>query len=478
MRLRPAEARRPVRPGARAAAARRLLLPARREDHVLLADPAPHRLRRLVDGRARPRARRALRGLRRAGRPPLPALPIQYADFAVWQRQLARRARCWTRSSPTGGRQLAGRPAAAAICPPTGRARRCRPSAAPTLPMRLAGRAAPGSSRRSAGARGRRSFMILLAGVPGAARTATPARTTRASARPSPTATGAEIEGLIGFFVNTLVLRTTCAGDPTFAELLAGCARRPSAPTPTRTCRSRSWSRSCSPSATCAARRCSRSVRAAERRRCGRWSCRGLTLRAGARSTAAPRKFDLDARPVARRRDGLLGGVLSYSTDLFDAATVERLLGHLATLLGGAVAEPGRPALGAAAARRGRARQLLASGTTTGRAGRGPPPVLPRRCSRRRRRAPPEAAAVALAAASGLTYGELDRRANRLAHHLRAPGRRPGDAGRRSAWSARSSWWWRCSACSRPAAPTCRSTPPIPPERLAFMLGTPGRRCS
>ena len=71
--------------------------------------------------------------------------------------------------------------------------------------------------------------------------------------------TRAEIEGLIGFFVNTLVLRTDLAGDPALrASCSAGSARRRSAPTPTRTCRSSGWSRSCSPSATSAARRSSR----------------------------------------------------------------------------------------------------------------------------------------------------------------------------------------------------------------------------
>ena len=64
-------------------------------------------------------------------------------------------------------------------------------------------------------------------------------------------------------------------------------------------------------------------------------------------------------------------------------------------------------------------------------------------------------------------------RANRLADRLRAPGRRPGGPASASASSARSRWWWRCSACSRPAAPTCRSTPTTRPTAWPSCSPTP-----
>ena len=52
----------------------------------------------------------------------------------------------------------------------------------------------------------------------------------------------AELEPLIGFLVNTLPIRADLSGDPTLPRAAgAGSARPPSAPTPTRTCRSPSW---------------------------------------------------------------------------------------------------------------------------------------------------------------------------------------------------------------------------------------------
>ena len=167
---------------------------------------APHRLRRLVDGRARARAGRSVRGLRRRAAPPLPALPIQYADFAVWQRDWLAGRGAGRASSAYWRRAARGRAAGA------GAAHRPAAPAGPDLPRRAACASAlpavaGGGAARARPAGGRDPVHGAAGGLPGAARPLHAARTTSPWARPSPTATAREIEGLIGFFVNTLVLR-------------------------------------------------------------------------------------------------------------------------------------------------------------------------------------------------------------------------------------------------------------------------------
>ena len=101
--------------------------------------------------------------------------------------------------------------------------------------------------------------------------------------------------------------------------------------------------------------------------------------------------------------------------------------------------------------------------------------------SRRRSRAHPGRRRRRRSRAKQLTYRELDARANRLGAAPAAPRRRARGAGRRSAWSARSSW---SSALlgdpqgrRRLRAARSRATPR---ERLAFMLDDAGAagRCS
>ena len=193
------------------------LLRTEAEEHVLLA-VTHHAVR---DGWSGGLLRRELSKLYEAfaaGRPsPLTELPVQYADFAVWQRS-------WLQGEVLEAhmdywrRQLAGAPPTLDL--PFDRPLPAEPSfESMHLPIRLGGdlaAALDALGRRS----GASTFMVLLAayqlvlerwtgqgdvsvGVPIAGRTR------------------AEIEALVGCFVNMLVMRTRFEGQPTFEELIA-----------------------------------------------------------------------------------------------------------------------------------------------------------------------------------------------------------------------------------------------------------------
>ncbi|HXO40624.1 MAG TPA: condensation domain-containing protein, partial [Thermoanaerobaculia bacterium] len=153
-----------------------------------------------------------------AGLPsPLPELPIQYADFAAWQRGwlagpvLEAQLAYWRQ-------QLTGAPEALDL--PTDRPRPAVETShgahfsAPLSPPLAA--AVRAFSRH----RGATVFMTLLAGV------ATQLHRYTGEAdilvgSPVANRNRAEIERLLGFFVNTLVLRASLAGDPSFDTLVA-----------------------------------------------------------------------------------------------------------------------------------------------------------------------------------------------------------------------------------------------------------------
>ena len=153
-----------------------------------------------------------------AGRPsPLPEPPVQYADYAVWQRH-------WL-SEELLERQLAYWRAQLANLPqellPTDRPRPAVPSGhgateehalTPEFSQRL---------RQLSRAEKVTVFMTILAAVDVLLHHLSGGREdivvgTNVAGRDRP-----EIEGLIGFFVNQLVLRTDLSGDPSFRDLLA-----------------------------------------------------------------------------------------------------------------------------------------------------------------------------------------------------------------------------------------------------------------
>ncbi|HEY1349725.1 MAG TPA: condensation domain-containing protein, partial [Ktedonobacteraceae bacterium] len=147
---------------------------------------------------------------------PLPALPIQYADYAVWQRDwlkgetLERQLTYWKK-------QLAEAPALLAL--PTNRPRPARQSyQGHTLTFALS-RSLLDQLYQLSRSEGVTLFMLLIAAFQ-----ALLARYTQQE----DLAVGslianrryAEIEPLVGFFVNTLVLRVDLSGNPTFQEFL------------------------------------------------------------------------------------------------------------------------------------------------------------------------------------------------------------------------------------------------------------------
>ncbi len=153
--------------------------------------------------------------------PEFAPLPVQYADFALWQREAlgdpadpespaARQAAYWREA-------LAGLPAEAT--PPADRPRPAEPDNAGGMVHHEVPAALASGIRRLARASGTSVFMVVHAAV------ATLLHRLGAGddiPLGSPVAGRSDpaLDGLVGFFVNTVVLRADLSGDPTFAALL------------------------------------------------------------------------------------------------------------------------------------------------------------------------------------------------------------------------------------------------------------------
>jgi aspartate racemase len=128
-------------------------------------------------------------------------------------------------------------------------------------------------------------------------------------------------------------------------------------------------------------------------------------------------KFDLTL--FMQQASTGLTATIEYNTDLFDGATVERMLGHLQTLLEGLAADP-RQRLSALPLLTEAERQRLLVAWNDTPAAVPEVPCIQALFEQQAERAPDDAAVVC--AGEALTYRELNRRANQLAHYLRGQG--------------------------------------------------------
>ena len=141
------------------------------------------------------------------------------------------------------------------------------------------------------------------------------------------------------------------AAIPRSSSCSRACGRRPWRPTPTRTCPSRSWSRSSAPERDLAAHPLFQvHVRAPERPAA---AARASPASSWSRftSTAGAARFDLDTRLFADRPTGWAGPSSTAPTSS-TRQRIERMAGHFEALLAARVADPDRRPLAAAAPHR------------------------------------------------------------------------------------------------------------------------------
>ncbi len=345
-----------------------------------------------------------------AGEPsPLAELPVQYADYAVWQRAMLQ-GEALERQLAYWRDRLAG---ALPLDLPTDRPRPAMPSfrggrvpvaLGPELSSRLC---------RLARREGCTPFMMLLAGF--AALLARYSGQEEVSVgTPVANRGRREIESLIGFFVNTLVLRGDLAGDPAGLELLR---------------RSRETALGAYAHQEVPFEKLVEELR--PERDLGRTPLVQVLLAlqnvpmpalelGDVRLTltepaAASVKFDLTL--ALAEVSGGIAGSLEYAAELFDAATALRMAGHLTLLLDGLVAAPGRRLSELPLLTPEERRQVLVEWTRT----EAPPSGTVQGLFEAQVARTPEATAVVWRE-ERLTYAELNRRANRVAHGLRALG--------------------------------------------------------
>ncbi|MBD1902823.1 non-ribosomal peptide synthetase [Trichocoleus sp. DQ-A3] len=233
----------------------------------------------------------------------------------------------------------------------------------------------------------------------------------------------AELESLIGCFVNTLVLRTDLAGNPSFKELLVRV----------RKIAIDAYVHQDLPFEKLVELQSSRDLSynpifqvmfVLQNPALSTVSLPELTLKTSEIESGTA-KFDLFLSMIDTEQG--LSGTLEYNTDLFNADTITRMLGHFQTLLEGIVADPEQclsdlPLLNAS-----EHHTLLVEWNDT-------QVDYPQKCIHQlfeqQVEKTPDAIAlifdnVETGFSESLTYRELNNRANQLAHHLQQMGVQP-----------------------------------------------------
>ncbi|WP_158623685.1 non-ribosomal peptide synthetase [Corallococcus llansteffanensis] len=272
-----------------------------------------------------------------SGQPsPLPELPLQYADYAVWQREWMRgevleKQLAWWRLELTGAPQ--------ALELPTDHARpEVQGFRGASVPVRLP-RALSDAVKALAQREHATPYMVLLSAY--AVLLGRYAGQDDVSIGCPIAGRGRqELEGLIGFFVNTLVLRARLSLAPSFRALLAQVRETTHGAYAHQDVPFEKLVEELRPQRSLDRAPLVQVVLSLQNAPTSAVSLPGLRLEPLVPDTEAV-KFELGLS-LAETDDGF-SGAFEYSTELFDAATVERMAARFQALLTRAVARPELP---------------------------------------------------------------------------------------------------------------------------------------
>ncbi|NIR48174.1 amino acid adenylation domain-containing protein [candidate division KSB1 bacterium] len=342
----------------------------------------------------------------------LPELPIQYADFAVWQREWLKGEVLETQLS-YWKQHLGG--SLPILQLPTDRPRpsvQTFPGAVESLELPKSLTAA---LTKLSNQEGKTLFMTLLA--------AFKILLYRYSGQEdiivgSPIAgrNRAEIEGLIGCFVNTMVMRTDMSGNPTFRQLLSQVQDVAMGAYAHQELPFEKLVEEVQPERDLSTSPLFQVMFVLQNAPLPGFELSDFTLTPLV-STQKPSRFDLTL--YMGERDERLLGAVEYNTDLFDGSTIKRMVGHFETLLESIIANPDLCIADLPILKKEEQHQLVAEWNATQR--QYPKDKCFQQLFEAQVERTPETSAVVMGK-DELSYGELNRRANRLAHYLRKLG--------------------------------------------------------
>ncbi|MDJ0840406.1 MAG: non-ribosomal peptide synthase/polyketide synthase, partial [Acidobacteriota bacterium] len=339
----------------------------------------------------------------------LPPLPVQYTDYAAWQRDylsdglLEKQIAFWQE-------RLAGMPALLEL--PTDRP---RPAVQTYAGGRLSFRWDAELTDRlsqSAGSGGASLFMLVQSGLAALLSRYT-GMTDIALGTPTAGRNRAELEGLIGAFINTLVLRNDLSGDPGFNQLVERVRNADLDAFANQDVPFELLVDRLQPERNLGHTPFFQVMLSLENFQTEVPELSGVSM-TPTETTGGAALFDLTIM-LRHREDGLSGSII-YNKDLFNPETVQRLVDHWQVLLKAALADPEAPISRLPLMEAEERTAVLELGTPS--AGVYPEDKTIHQLFRERAAEMPDRPAVVVPDGQPLTYAELDVAANRLAHLL------------------------------------------------------------